>query len=94
MDTAAFIVCLVKDDQVFFDCLNALIRAGFNVNKENEDDESFLQRLCLSAKVSNKRIRCLLQHNPKISETDIQNLSAKVAISKQRSNKSTKQAIK
>ena len=56
LDFAGFQVCNARNDNTFVTCLNALIRHGFDINKENDDDETFLQRICLSQFVSQSRI--------------------------------------
>ena len=62
LDFSAFIVCNVQTDNTFLSCLNALIRNGFDINKENDDNETFLHRICLSKSVSQNRINALLEH--------------------------------
>lgn len=93
LNFAAFTLCNVKDDSTFINCMNALIRNGFDINKENDDNETFLQRLCLSPLASQNRIEALLENEPVITRDDLSSLIAKHAISKQRSNKSAKLAI-
>ena len=38
----AFIISELKSDDTFSFCLSALMKSGFDPNKENDDDESFL----------------------------------------------------
>ena len=52
LNFAAFVLCNVSEDSTFLNCLNALIRNGFDINKENDDNETFLHRICLSPSVS------------------------------------------
>ena len=93
LDFAAFYICKVQDEQTFVSCFKALIKSGFGINKENDDDETFLQRLCLSQFVSQSRIAAVLEHQPDIDREQLSSLIAKHAISKQRANKATKLAI-
>ena len=52
LNFAAFTICEAADDNLFSKCLNALMACKFDVNRPNDDDESFLQHLCTSEKVN------------------------------------------
>ena len=92
-DFAAFIICETTNENTFLTCLNALLQQDFDINRGNDDDESFLQRLCLCARASESRIKALLRHQPPITPDQLSQLTAKAAISKQRANQTTKKAI-
>ena len=62
MNFAAFTICSVQNDNTFTSCLNALMSSGFDINRENDDNETFLHRICLSPKISQNRINSLLEH--------------------------------
>ena len=42
LNFAAFTVCKVRNDNTFMSCLNALMSSKFDVNRENDDNETFL----------------------------------------------------
>lgn len=67
-DFAAFYICNTDKEATFLNCLTAIMKNGFDINRENEDDESFLQRLCLSPHVSQTRVRAMLKYRPEITE--------------------------
>ena len=86
-------MCEADDDVIFVQALDALLKAGFDINRGNDDDESFLQRLCLCSRVSESRVRALIRTRQKINKDQVSQLTAKAAISKQRSNPVTKKSI-
>ena len=83
----------MRNDDTYQSCLNALMSSNFDINRENDDNETFLQRICLSQFVSTARINAMLEHQPDITRENLSSLVAKHAISKQRSNKKSKLAI-
>ena len=62
LNFAAFTVCQARNDDTFKSCLNALLSSNFDINRENDDNETFLQRICLSQFVSTARINAMLEH--------------------------------
>ena len=42
LDFAAFYICQARTDPIFTNCLVALIQARFDVNRENDDNETFV----------------------------------------------------
>mmetsp|Transcript_19287 Transcript_19287/g.26120 ORF Transcript_19287/g.26120 Transcript_19287/m.26120 type:complete len:134 (+) Transcript_19287:1405-1806(+) len=68
LETPAFLLCGTKDEAHFKMCLTALIAAGFDINKENDDDDTFLQKLCCTSKISLNRIQAMLHFRPLITE--------------------------
>ena len=42
LDFAGFYICMARTDAIFSNCLGALAHARFDVNKENDDNETFL----------------------------------------------------
>ena len=64
LDTPGFLLCDVRNEAHYKQCLAAFMSKGFEINRGNDDDESFLQRLCCSEKVSPGRIQALLAYRP------------------------------
>ena len=93
LDTPAFLLCQTKDENAFVTCFNALCDQRFDIHRENDDDETFLQRLCLSSRVSESRVQAVISREPTISHQNLSKLVAMAAISKQRANQTTKMAI-
>lgn len=56
MDTPAFLLCNMRNEAHFKQCLVALMAASFDINQGNDDDETFLQKFCCSEKVSPARL--------------------------------------
>lgn len=68
LDTPGFIICSASNESTFQTCFQALMARKMDVNRENDDDESFVQRLCLSAKLNTQsRVRAMLQYQPNIT---------------------------
>ena len=42
LNFAAFTICTVREDNTFISCLNALMSSDFDINRENDDNETFL----------------------------------------------------
>lgn len=42
LDFAAFIICETPNETTFENCLSAFLQQGFDINKGNDDDETFL----------------------------------------------------
>jgi hypothetical protein len=76
----------------------ALIGAGFDLNLQNKDGMTFLQKLLITGEISMNKIQGIIQTRPDLTMEQYSEIEAKVALSWVRTNnpivKTAMQSIK